>query len=278
MCLRNRDGSFSTRAARERALDLCARQLKGLGYGQMRAQSLKPKHVEALVGLWTAEGIAAGTLKNRMAYLRWWAEKVGRESVIPNENASLGIPERSFVSTEGKQLVLDVDKLVAVQDERVKLSLLLQAEFGLRREESIKFQPGYAIRGNMLHLKASWTKGGLAREIPIRTADQRWVLEQVRNLAGKGSLIPEERTYIQQLRVYEGELRKAGISRAHGLRHNYAQRRYEELTGWKAPHVGGPKATELTPEQKAQDRAARLAVSEELGHGREEITAVYLGR
>ena len=278
MCLRNRDGSFSTRAARERALDLCARQLKSLGYGQMRAQSLKPKHVEALVGLWTAEGITAGTLKNRMAYLRWWAEKVGRESVIPGENASLGIPERSLMSAEGKQLALDADKLVLIGDERVKLSLLLQAEFGLRREESIKFQPGYAIRGNMLHLKASWTKGGLAREIPIRTADQRWVLEQVKNLAGKGSLIPEERTYIQQVRVYEGELRKAGISRAHGLRHTYAQRRYEDLAGWKSPHAGGPKSKDLTPDQRATDRAVRLAVSAEMGHAREEITAVYLGR
>jgi len=278
MCLRNRDGSFSTRAARERALDLCARQLKGLGYGQMRAQSLKPKHVEALVGLWTAEGITAGTLKNRMAYLRWWAEKVGRESVIPGENASLGIPERSLMSAEGRQLALDADKLVLIGDERVKLSLLLQAEFGLRREESIKFQPGYAIRGNMLHLKASWTKGGLAREIPVRTADQRWVLEQVKNLAGKGSLIPEERTYVQQVRVYEGELRKAGISRAHGLRHTYAQRRYEDLAGWKSPHAGGPKSKDLTPDQRATDRAVRLAVSAEMGHAREEITAVYLGR
>jgi integrase len=130
----------------------------------------------------------------------------------------------------------------------------------------------------MLHLKPAWTKGGRAREIPIRTENQRWVLEQVKSLAGKGSLIPPELTYVRQLKIYEAALGKAGISRAHGLRHAYAQRRYEELAGWKAPHAGGPKASELTPDQKAQDRAARLAVSGELGHGREEITAVYLGR
>ncbi len=216
-----------------------------------------------------------------MAYLRWWAEKVGREAVIPKENASLGIPERSLTSTEGKQLALDADKLVLIEDERIKLSLLLQDQFGLRREESLKFQPNYAIRRDSpdtLHLKASWTKGGLARTVPIRTADQRWVLEQAANIAGKGSLIPPERSYVQQVRVYEGELRKAGISRAHGLRHGYAQRRYEELTGWKCPHAGGPKSKELPPGQKAADREARLAISAEMGHAREEITAVYLGR
>jgi hypothetical protein len=204
MCLRNRDGSFATRAARERTLDMCARQLNDMGYRQMRAQSLKPKHVEALANRWQAEGLAAGTLKNRMAHLRWWAGKVGRESVIPGDNARLGVPERSYVSGQGKQLALDVDKLVSIQDERVKLSLLLQDQFGLRREESIKFQPSYAIRGDELHLKASWTKGGLARAVPIRTAGQRWVLEQAKDVAGKGSLIPPERTYAQHLKVYEG--------------------------------------------------------------------------
>ena len=118
---------------------------------------------------------------------------------IPGENARLGIPERSFVSGEGKQLALDLDKLVAIGDERVRLSLLLQDQFGLRREESMKFQPNYAIRGDTLHLKPSWTKGGRAREIPIRTADQRWVLEQVRKMAAGGSLIPPERSYAEHL-------------------------------------------------------------------------------
>jgi integrase len=278
LCKRNRDGSFSTQAARERMLDLSARQLADLGYKDMRAQSLKPKHVDALVSRWLGEGLSASTVKNRLSGLRWWAEKVGKPSVVPADNERLGVPDRVYASSIGKQLALDVDKLVLIEDERVKLSLLLQAEFGLRREESIKFQPGYAIRGDMLHLKPAWTKGGRARDIPIRTENQRWVLEQVKSLAGKGSMIPPDLTYVQQLKLYEAALQKAGISRAHGLRHAYAQRRYEELTGWRPPHAGGPKAAELAPEQKAQDRAARLAVSGELGHGREEITAVYLGR
>lgn len=49
--------------------------------------------------------------------------------------------------------------------------------------------------------------------------------------AGKGSLIPSHRNYRQQLRIYEGQTIRAGLSRMHGLRHAYAQRRYEELTG-----------------------------------------------
>jgi hypothetical protein len=94
----------------------------------------------------------------------------------------------------------------------------------------------------------------------------------------RGSLIPPGRTYAEHLKAYEGALAAAGISKAHGLRHAYAQRRYEEITGWKAPHAGGPGSKDLSLAQKAADREARLAVSAELGHGREEIAAVYLGR
>jgi hypothetical protein len=64
----------------------------------------------------------------------------------------------------------------------------------------------------------------------------------------------------------------------HGLRHTYAQNRYQELTGWEAPNRGGPLHQQLTSHQKALDQQARLQISRELGHEREQITAVYLGR
>lgn len=64
----------------------------------------------------------------------------------------------------------------------------------------------------------------------------------------------------------------------HGLRHQYAQSRYEALTGWKAPAAGGPSTKMLTPEQRLQDSHARQTISYELGHERLQVTAVYLGR
>ena len=127
-------------------------------------------------------------------------------------------------------------------------------------------------------LKASFTKGGRERTIPVRTEAQSDVLNRARRLAGLGSLIPSNRTYVQQLRIYEGNTLRAGLSNMHGLRHAYAQNRYEELTGWKAPAAGGPKAKTLTPEQRETDHQTRLTISRELGHEREQITAAYLGK
>jgi len=69
-----------------------------------------------------------------------------------------------------------------------------------------------------------------------------------------------------------------GLSRMHGLRHAYAQNRYEELTGWECPAVGGPDHKSLTLEQRDVDREARLTISQELGHEREAVVSAYIGR
>lgn len=91
-------------------------------------------------------------------------------------------------------------------------------------------------------------------------------------------MIPEHLKYVEQLGRYIRATRKAGICKLHGLRHEYAQRRYREFTGWSAPAAGGPGSSHLTPDQRLVDHIARLKISAELGHNREAITAVYLGR
>jgi hypothetical protein len=213
-----------------------------------------------------------------MAALRWWAEKVGRAWVLARDNVHYGIPDRQYVTNVSKAQTLSPADLAKVRDSYVRMSLELQRALGLRREEAIKFQPAYADHGDWLVLKVSWTKGGKSRKIPIRTREQREVLDRAHRLAGRGSLIPAERTYIQHLKVYERHTANAGLHKLHGLRHEYAQQRYLELTGWAAPAAGGPTSEALTPEQKAHDCEARLIISRELGHEREQITAVYLGR
>jgi len=192
-------------------------------------------------------------------------------------NEHYGIPDRRFVADESKAKSVNQSQLERVKDPHIRMSLELQQAFGLRREEAIKFQPGLADRVDHIVLKSSWTKGGKEREIPIRTEAQRDVLDRARKLAGLGSLIPSNRNYVQQMRIYERDTVRAGLSRMHGLRHMYAQNRYEELAGWKCPAAGGPEKASLTPEQRVVDRETRLTISRELGHEREQITSAYCG-
>lgn len=278
LCQRNRDGSFATQHDRESILTLVANQLEEDGFRHLRATGVRSKHVEHLVERWHAEGISAGTFKNRMSALRWLAEKIDKQNIVARDNAAYGIAERRYVTNISKAHELDADKLAAVSDPYTALSLRLQEAFGLRREESIKLRPTIADQGDVLHLRASWTKGGKERDIPIRTVEQRALLQEAKELAGAGSLIPSAMSYKDQLNRFKAQTAQAGIDRVHGLRHHYAQTRYAELTGWKSPAAGGPTSNQLSPAQKAIDRQARLTISRELGHEREAITAVYLGR
>jgi site-specific recombinase XerC len=275
---RNRDGSYATRADRERMLALFANQLHELGFRHMRADSLKPKHVEGLLERWKAEELSAATIKNRLAVLRWWAEKIGKENVVARENDTYGIERRQFVTNQDKGKDLDPASLDQVSSPYVAMSLQLQEVFGLRREESIKICPAWADQGNVLRLRDSWTKGGRYREVPIGTDRQRMVLDQAKKLASGGSLIPAHQTYRGQLNAFKAQCHRAGINRVHGLRHRYAQERYVQKTGWQCPARGGPTRKQLTPEQRSIDQRVRLEISLELGHGRGQVTAIYLGR
>ena len=86
-----------------------ADQLHDLGFRQLKATSLKQKHVQTLVDLWLKQDISPGTIKNRMSCLRWWAEKVNKRAVVASSNDFYGIPDRQFVSGTSKAKDLKKD-------------------------------------------------------------------------------------------------------------------------------------------------------------------------
>ena len=81
---------------------MAANELHQMGYRRMQAKSLKPKHIEALVKHWQEKKLSIGTIKNRMAALRWWATKVNKQNVIARSNEHYGIPDQRFVTNESK--------------------------------------------------------------------------------------------------------------------------------------------------------------------------------
>jgi len=275
LCRHNRDGSFATQANRHRMLQAMASMLDDAGYRLPAARSIKPKHVTFLLETWTAQGLSPRTIKNRLGALRWWAGKVCKASIMERSNEAYGI--KAPDERQARAYTLDREKFAAIPCPHIQAALELQAAFGLRREEALKFQPRLADAGDAITLKASWTKGGKARVVPITHARQREILDHVAALAGDGSLIPADQTYIAHLKAYEYQTLKVGLANTHGLRHRWAQWRYKQLTGWDCPAAGGPSSLVLSGHEQRIDREARAQLSLELGHGRIEITKVYLG-
>lgn len=293
----NRDGSFQTQNNRSRMLQLFANQLHELGFRNLGKRGLKEKHVEALVSKWQVANLSTGTIKNRMAIMRWWAQKIGKPSIIPKHNKlnknsgdarDLGIANRVYSNnSENKAKDLDNAKLNQVTDKRIQVVLGLQREFGLRKEEALKFRPYQCIKGTQedkIHLKfKAGTKGGKERTVPLSNNPehrnrQLAILKLAKQFAGNGSMIPANQSYKQGETAYRYQCQKAGLDNNHGLRHAYAQERYHQITGWLPPKAGGPTSKQLSPQEKESDSQARLIISKELGHEREQITVSYLGR
>jgi integrase len=278
MWRRMKGGAFATRDTKLHLFYVIADALVAIGFRNLRLRGLKPKHVEALVDYFKDEEYAVGSIKNLMTCVRQWAEYIGKENVVKPTNREYGIDDRIYVTNLSKAKILPPEQFARLTDEYTKASIRLAIELGLRREECIKIQPEWADMGDRLRLKDSWTKGGKYREIPITTADQRAAIKAAKVVANGKSLIPPTMRYVDQLNRFKAQCQKAGIRGVHGLRHQYAQARYEELSGWKCPAQGGPTSKQLTPDQKARDREVRLHISQCLGHEREQITSVYLGR
>lgn len=283
MCNKHRDGSHATQANRKAMLKMIAEQLKSCGYNtnRMTPNDLKGRHVNKLLELWRKDGVTTGTIKNRMTVLRWWAEKVGNSGAVQS-NDTYKIEKRVYVTNRDKSISLkDLD--LSKVDENIAQSLRLQDAFGLRREESMKFQPEYALDGQAIEnakyviLKGSWAKGGRPRTIPITSEKQRHELRNTYALAVKngGSLIPKEKSYKTHVASFERVTSALGVGQTHGLRHGYAQTRYRELMGFDCPAVGGPRS--LTADELSKDKEIRMLISQELGHGRIGVTSIYLG-
>src|SRR5262249_44506683 len=150
---------LTTQHDRKRILMLCAEQLVESGYKELHAIEFKGRHVNRLMMRWQAEGLSRGTIDNRLAALRWWAEEVGGGGILPKTNEGFHLPtrERLPVASRARELPLD---LTQVPDPYVRMSMELARSWGLRRKESLLIQPQSADHGTHLFLEGSWCKNG----------------------------------------------------------------------------------------------------------------------
>jgi site-specific recombinase XerC len=268
LCKDNRKESKATTANRRAMFRLFAKQLEENGYNirKMTPHDLKGRHVNKLLEQWRKDGISTATIKNRMSALRWWAKEINNEGAVKS-NVELNIERRVFVTNESKAISLENIDLSKI-DENIAQSLRLQDSFGLRREESMKFQPEFALDGQWIDnakyivLKPTWTKGKRGRTIPISNENQRKELRKAYALAQKngGSMIPKEKSYKAHKSNFEAVTHALGVGQTHGLRHGYAQTRYLELMGFPCPAVGGSRS--LSADEFAKDKEVRMLISE----------------
>lgn len=247
---------------------------------------LVQKYGQELAAQVKAGDLAAATAQNYVSAVNsvmTIATKGEWQSVSPTKDC--GIEQRSAgrqdapgaLDREGYSRA--VDAVRAEVGERAAAVVVLCRELGLRSKEASLLNARAALaeaqeRGAVTITEGS--KGGREREVPITSPAQMQVLERAAQAQGDArAVMPPDQNW-QTWR--EGDLREArevvqehtggGL---HDLRAAYACERYQALTGHAAPCTGGQI------ENRERDQAARLVVAEELGHGRAEVAAEYLG-
>jgi integrase len=263
---------------------------------------LKHRHVEAVTKLWAERKLAVATVHNYLSFLRTYASWIDRPGLVRDVATYFGEDSHYVDRERGAQedrswaaKGVDAEAKIAevgAYDPWVGLQLELCYRFGMRAKESRHFRPHEAVVPRELaHPRDAehfpdcerfvrlrhGTKGGRLRDVPVRTAEQRDLIERLLRTVAPGQYVGHPgRTWKQNMNRFYFVLARFGITRAalgvtaHGLRHQHANDRYEELAAEPSPVRGGAGAGEA-------DRPARLAVAAELGHSRRAVTNAYLG-
>ncbi len=283
--------SVATRHDRGNIIKLAFAQLWQMGYQLDTPRGLGGRHIQALMKRWDEEGIAIITLHNRLSSLRTFASWIGKQGMVldigeylPNRDL-----RRTTVAKHNRAWLpngVDPQYIIAGArelNERLALMLSLQDAFGLRAKEAIEMRPAFCLveSGKAIEIYQG-TKGGRLRRIDIDTDYKRQVFEWARQVAATnrtGRIRWPELTWRQAQRRFYYLLSKLGVTRcdlgvtSHGLRHGFAQEKYQDLSGLPPPIVGvDPKAVD-----PQVHREAGIQVSRDLGHGRLQVTTSYYG-
>jgi len=280
--------SHATIADRSEFFSRMIRQLHDLGYALTDVRHLKPKHIEALMRLWERQGLSASTLQKRFSYLTLLCGWIGKASMLRPGASYLDDPtryQRTYAADHDHSwTAAGVDpeaKIAEIEgdDPAVARVLRLQHAFGLRLQEASLLNPARDTVNATQFRVVAGTKGGRPRIVPIETEAQRAVLAEAQDYAAqtRRSMIPLDYDLKQWLAHCYHVLARHGVTRkdglvSHGLRHQYANDRYEEATGEPSPVRGGG------PVDPATQRQAQLEVASRLGHARPGITAAYYGK
>ncbi len=262
-------GSFKTRErygkAFKKFIVFLARE-----YNLQKLSNISGKHIFAYLKYMQEKNLSASTIKTELAAIRFFHDNMPYTREVLPTNAELELKRRTFGgvdrtwSTQEFNLMLAAAMETGHKDYLAILSLARYA--GLRLEECFRIDTNdaaKAIESGKLFVKG---KGGLTRYVPINETI-RITLRDILKVTPRGQKLfvsPEDKTHLamKRLQCFIAYHRKSFTDNKitfHGLRHTYAHEKYEEFI-----------------REGKTEFQARKAVSELLGHHRDDVTRIYL--
>ena len=279
------EGKYATRAAHEARFAHFNNYLKNEGVKDLRKinENTINKFGQTLNAALKQKTMSVSYAQNLISTVNVVMVQVRGDNQLQVSPSSI-VGQRTHIRTQAP-LSIDRQKVeVAVSnmtDVRVKASVLLAREFGLRFKETALLNLNRAIKEATTLGKfnvVDGTKGG-------RTAD-RWIsvsakqldtLKQAKQAAGKFKNIVGKTGNFKQWQnsfsaAYRGSGANSNIGKFHDLRAAYACECYQQLTGHRAPVVSGSRTAPYE-----LDQSARAVLALKLGHNRIDVLNSYIG-
>lgn len=282
------DVSFSTVATVAQRWSQFATYVKEQGVGRM--ERITPKMAQDY-GRGLAEQVrkgelSAATAQNLVSAINSVMRLASRgawHSVKPVNDC--GIEKRCAIRESAPAALDRGTYAAALQSTREALGdraaaiVELNRELGLRAKEASLLDANKAVKEAETRGVVSirdGTKNHRPRVVSITSPRQLDALRTAARTQGEGrNLIPSRQSWAAwqagELRATREHIQACTGESLRDLRSAYACERYAVLTGHAAPAAGG------TITSAKADREARMVISAELGHGRIDVVAEYIG-
>lgn len=272
----NRQCSYKTRQRYYEAMQRFCRFLAD-SYHLQKLANISGKHLVAYVRHLQEKGKAASTIKTELAAIRFWHDKLGEAKYKLPSNEDLAdqapLERRKLQGIDRHWTPEQFTVFVTAcrEADRTDYADIATLTFyvGLRIHEVCRLDTAAVEaweRSGLLTVKG---KGGRVRSVPVTAAAAKQALRDRRAAVQRGHklFVPDDvatDAYIYDFQAFLREHRPDQGGNPyplthHGMRHSYAARQYREALD------GG-----------ATEYRAKLEVSKLLGHGRADVTGVYL--
>ncbi len=286
------DWNLGSIRSRERNRQANLRFAKYLGEhtNLQKMKNAEARHVYDYVEYMKEKGLAASTIMSDLSGIRKYFKHNGCKNHLP-DNKKLDLEKRQVGKYDRAWLPQEISRAYAIATQMGRMDVVIAMDFmlhfGLRLDEATSLRVAYlmsALKNGQLMVTG---KGGKTRVITFgedgkqRAIAQKWLkYAQDKNKYARDYLICDNKhrsvdlkkksmqnwlararekiveSNRESIREDGKKVRKESIS-FHGLRHTFAQSYMTELKDMK------PKD-------------AKLEVSETLGHGRIEVTHIYM--
>lgn len=259
-------------------------------YQSKNFKNISEKHLKSFVEESIRAGVSPATIKTDLAAVRKLHSLLPKTRYkLSRDNGKLRAEKRQTVGVDrawrNSEALRASNLAKSMGRKDVDWAIRCARTMGLRIEEVTaltRSQIREALTNGYIHLTI--TKGGIPRDVPLNPGAERVLREMLTENEQEKIFIRHGRTHKQAMKSIQNwignhrelfaenehtqdteYIKKMGINEErknlsfHGLRHSYARWQYE-----KSIKIG------------MTEKEARQYVAEQLGHGRDEITRIYL--